>query len=97
MHARYKVELGDVLRGVNINIKGGEKVGIVGRTGSGKSTLFLTLLRILEAHQGNILIDGVDISTVSLKTLRKNINFILQDHFLFPGTIRDVSYPLFRM
>lgn len=73
-------------------IKGGEKIGIVGRTGSGKSTLFLALLRILEAHNGNILIDGVDISTISLNTLRKNINLILQDHFLFPGTIRDVLH-----
>ena len=73
-------------------IKGGEKIGIVGRTGSGKSTLFLALLRILEAHNGNILIDGVAISTISLNTLRKNINLILQDHFLFPGTIRDVLH-----
>lgn len=97
MYARYKVEYGDILKGININIKGGEKIGIVGRTGSGKSTLFLTLLRIVEAHQGSILIDGVDISRAKLNTLRKNINFILQDHFLFPGTIRDVSLQLFRM
>ena len=67
----------------------GEKVGIVGRTGSGKSSMMLGLLRILEAAGGKILIDGKDISTLSLEELRSNINIILQDHFMFTGTVKD--------
>ena len=61
----------------------------MGRTGSGKSTLMLGLLRIIEGWHGKIVIDGNDISTLILEELRSNINIILQEHFLFTGTIRD--------
>jgi len=56
-----------VLKGINFVVQPGEKIGIVGRTGSGKSTLMLGLLRIVEAHSGKIVIDGTDISTLSLE------------------------------
>ena len=86
---RYKPELEDVLKNINIVISPGEKIGIVGRTGSGKSSLMLGLLRIIEASAGKIYIDGIDISTLSLEELRCSISIILQEHFLFTGTIRD--------
>jgi ABC-type multidrug transport system fused ATPase/permease subunit len=59
-------------------ISSGEKVGIVGRTGSGKSTMFLSILRIIEAIEGQIFIDGVDISKLGLDDLRKKITIIPQ-------------------
>jgi ABC-type multidrug transport system fused ATPase/permease subunit len=86
----YRREMGDVLRGVSFRVRAGEKIGVVGRTGCGKSTLFLTLLRIIEAHDGAVFIDGIDTRRVSLCTLRASINFILQEHFLFAGTVRAV-------
>lgn len=67
VHLRYRPECDLVLKGVSFNIKGGEKVGIVGRTGAGKSTLSLALTRIVEKETGNIFIDGVDISEINLK------------------------------
>ena len=87
---RYRREFGDVLKGVSFTVRGGEKVGVVGRTGSGKSTLFLALLRVVEAHAGTILIDGLDAAALSLCALRSSVNFILQDHFLFAGSVRAV-------
>jgi ABC-type multidrug transport system fused ATPase/permease subunit len=66
------------------------RVGIVGRTGSGKSTLTLTLFRFLEARQGSIIIDGLDISGLKLQSLRRNLAIIPQDPVLFSG-----SYILF--
>jgi ABC-type multidrug transport system fused ATPase/permease subunit len=78
-----------VLKNINIVISPGEKIGIVGRTGSGKSSLMLGLLRIIEASAGKIYIDGIDTGTLSLEELRSNMNIILQEHFLFTGTIRD--------
>jgi ABC-type multidrug transport system fused ATPase/permease subunit len=74
----YRPELGDVLRGVSFKVKAGEKVGVVGRTGSGKSTLFLALLRIVSPRAGVVLVDGVDCSLVGLTSLRASVNFILQ-------------------
>lgn len=87
---RYRKEFGDVLKDVSLKIRAGEKVGVVGRTGSGKSTLFLALLRIVEPYLGSILIDGVDSSSVSLCSLRSSVNFILQEHYLLAGTVRAV-------
>mgnify|MGYP000492377471 CR=1 FL=1 len=72
-----------------MTINPGEKIGIVGRTGSGKSSMMLGLLRILEASAGRIVIDGKDISKLSLEELRSNINIILQDHFMFTGTVKE--------
>eukprot|EP00750_Incisomonas_marina_P032853 INCI9383.2.p1 GENE.INCI9383.2~~INCI9383.2.p1 ORF type:complete len:1011 (+),score=200.32 INCI9383.2:2704-5736(+) len=87
--ARYRADLNPVLQGLSVSIKGGEKVGIVGRTGAGKSTLFLTLFRILELDSGRCLIDGVDISKLNLTFLRSKISIIPQVPVLFNGTLRS--------
>lgn len=63
---RYRPTTDIVLKGLNVNIKGGEKVGIVGRTGAGKSTLAISLTRIVDVCEGTIKIDGVDINKISL-------------------------------
>jgi ATP-binding cassette, subfamily C (CFTR/MRP), member 1 len=68
---RYREGLDLVLKGVNCVIKGGEKCGVVGRTGSGKSSLMMALFRIVEASEGQILVDGEDIATIGLDLLRK--------------------------
>ena len=77
--ARYREELPQVLRNLNMKIRPKEKIGVVGRTGAGKSTIILSLLRILEIESGTIDIDGVDISKINLNELRKKITVILQD------------------
>ncbi|XP_072401346.1 multidrug resistance-associated protein 1 isoform X12 [Diabrotica undecimpunctata] len=85
---RYRPGLDLVLHDLNFEIKGGEKVGIVGRTGAGKSSLTLALFRIIEAAQGNILIDGIRIDELGLHTLRSRLTIIPQDAVLFSGTLR---------
>ncbi|XP_057660508.1 multidrug resistance-associated protein 1 isoform X6 [Diorhabda carinulata] len=85
---RYRPGLDLVLHDINFEIRGGEKVGIVGRTGAGKSSLTLALFRIIEAAQGNILIDGVKINELGLHTLRSRLTIIPQDAVLFSGTLR---------
>ncbi|KAJ3268641.1 Multidrug resistance-associated protein 4 [Terramyces sp. JEL0728] len=78
-----------VLKDITFEIKAGEKIGIIGRTGSGKSSLMTALFRIVELSSGSITIDGVDISNIGLDTLRKSIQIIPQEPVLFTGTIRD--------
>jgi len=85
---RYRPELDEVLKGLDLDIDHGLKVGVVGRTGAGKSTLGLTLLRILEIKAGTIRIDGVNIQKVKLQHLRKKVTTIPQDPTLFTGTLR---------
>ncbi|CAH0555483.1 unnamed protein product [Brassicogethes aeneus] len=85
---RYRPGLELVLKGVSFTVKGGEKIGIVGRTGAGKSSLTLALFRIIEAAQGDIYIDGVKISDLGLHTLRSRLTIIPQDAILFSGTLR---------
>ncbi|KAH6611446.1 atp-dependent bile acid permease [Trichoderma cornu-damae] len=85
---RYRAELDPVLRGISLKIKPREKVGIVGRTGAGKSSLTLAIFRALEADSGSIIIDGIDISKIGLQDLRENITIVPQDPTLFMGTIR---------
>ncbi|KAL8958720.1 MAG: hypothetical protein Q9193_004276 [Seirophora villosa] len=78
-----------VLKGLSFRIARNQRIGIVGRTGAGKSSLTLTLFRFLEATQGRILIDGVDISTINLDVLRSRLAIVPQDPMLFAGTIRS--------
>ena len=86
---RYADHLPLVLDGVNFLIRAGTKVGVIGRTGSGKSTLFQSLFRFIELEEGQIIIDNLDISTVPLEILRKKMAIIPQDPTLFMGTIRN--------
>ncbi|CAG2247906.1 ABCC1 [Mytilus edulis] len=85
---RYREGLDLVLRGITCTIQPNEKIGIVGRTGAGKSSLTMALFRILEKAKGKIIIDGIDISTIGLHDLRSKITIIPQDPVLFSGTMR---------
>lgn len=86
---RYRKDTERVLKKINFVIKGGEKVGVVGRTGAGKSSLVLSLFRLVEADEGRILIDGVDISSLGLHRLRRALTILPQDPVLFAGSLRD--------
>lgn len=92
--AAHRKELPDVLHGISLKIAAGEHIAVVGRTGAGKSTLVTTLLRIMELTNGSIEIDGVDINSVGLATLRHRISFIPQEALLFSGTLRYNLDPL---
>ncbi|XP_077843256.1 multidrug resistance-associated protein 1 isoform X5 [Macaca mulatta] len=85
---RYREDLDFVLRHINVTINGGEKVGIVGRTGAGKSSLTLGLFRINESAEGEIIIDGINIARIGLHDLRFKITIIPQDPVLFSGSLR---------
>ena len=86
---RYRPELEPVLKHLNLHIDPGEKVGVVGRTGAGKSSLVLCLMRIIELESGRIVIDGVDIKQLGLEDLRSHIAIIPQEPLLFSGTVRS--------
>ena len=86
---RYRAGLDLVLKNINLHIKSHEKIGVVGRTGAGKSSLTLALFRIIEPVAGNISIDGLNTSTIGLFDLRGRLAIIPQDAALFEGTIRD--------
>ncbi|XP_044754616.1 multidrug resistance-associated protein 1 isoform X3 [Coccinella septempunctata] len=88
LSVRYRPGLDLVLKKLSFNITGGEKVGIVGRTGAGKSSLTLSLFRIIEAAEGAIEIDGVNISEIGLHSLRSRLTIIPQDAVLFSGSLR---------
>jgi len=101
---RYRPENPLVINGLDIQINGGERVGVVGRTGSGKSSLMLTLLRIVEPalftdgdeakkYEAPIVIDGVDVLRIGLTDLRSKIGIIPQNPVLFSGTIRSNMDP----
>jgi ABC-type multidrug transport system fused ATPase/permease subunit len=76
------------LKGISFRVGHGEKIGVVGRTGSGKSSLLYALFRLTDCIHGDILIDGVSSLTVPLETLRSKISVIPQDPVLFSGSIR---------
>lgn len=92
--ARYRENLDLVLKEVTLDIKPREKIGIVGRTGAGKSTLSLALFRLIEPASGRILIDGLDSSKLGLRDLRGNLAIIPQDSQAFEGTVRQNLDPL---
>ena len=85
----YREKLPDVLKGCSLTIRGGEKIGICGRTGAGKSSILVALFRICELRAGALLIDGVDIATIELATLRSRLAIIPQDPVLFTGSLRS--------
>ena len=85
---RYRIGTNLVLKNLNFKVEGNEKVGVVGRTGAGKSSMTLALFRIIEPASGRIVIDGVDISQIGLHDLKSRLSIIPQDAVLFTGTIR---------
>lgn len=86
--AKYRPDTATVLRDLTITFEAGEKIGIVGRTGAGKSTICMALCRFIEPFKGRVLIDGVDISQVGIADLRDRITVIPQDPALFENTLR---------
>jgi ABC-type multidrug transport system fused ATPase/permease subunit len=94
LHVQYGPSLPMVLKGITCTFPGGKKIGVVGRTGSGKSTLIQALFRVIEPSGGQILIDGLDISKIGLQDLRSRLGIIPQDPTLFQGTVRTNLDPL---
>lgn len=84
------------MKGLDLNIYPGEKVGIVGRTGAGKSSLVTAILRLVELESGAIYIDDVDCSKIGLNALRSKVSVIPQDPVLFSGTIRTNIDPFYK-
>eukprot|EP00358_Blepharisma_japonicum_P006859 CAMPEP_0202941648 /NCGR_PEP_ID=MMETSP1395-20130829/1783_1 /ASSEMBLY_ACC=CAM_ASM_000871 /TAXON_ID=5961 /ORGANISM="Blepharisma japonicum, Strain Stock R1072" /LENGTH=224 /DNA_ID=CAMNT_0049637063 /DNA_START=2911 /DNA_END=3585 /DNA_ORIENTATION=- len=85
---KYRPDTPYILKGVNFKIGASKRIGFVGRTGSGKSSIFLALLRIVEIDKGIIFIDGVDISHIGLDKLRSAITLVPQDPLVFSSTLR---------
>ncbi|EPQ29164.1 uncharacterized protein PFL1_03451 [Pseudozyma flocculosa PF-1] len=85
----YRPGLPSVLKGISFKVGDGEKVGIVGRTGAGKSSLLTALLRLVELSEGSIVIDGVDVSQIGLQDLRRRLAILPQEPLLFSGTLRS--------
>jgi ABC-type multidrug transport system fused ATPase/permease subunit len=93
-HASYRPNTPEILKDINLKIKDGEKIGVVGRTGSGKSSLINSLSRIIEPISGHIIIDDKDIQNINLQVLREKISILPQELFVFENTLRDNIDPL---
>ena len=93
-YASYRPNTPEILKDINLKIKDGEKIGIVGRTGSGKSSLINSLARIIEPISGHIIIDDKDIQNINLHVLRDKISILPQELFVFENTLRDNIDPL---
>lgn len=94
MQVRYRPDAPLVLKGISCLFREGHKVGIVGRTGSGKTTLISALFRLVEPAGGKIIIDGLDITTIGLYDVRSRLGIIPQDPTLFRGSVRYNLDPL---
>jgi ABC-type multidrug transport system fused ATPase/permease subunit len=94
LQIRYAEHLPSVLKNITCTFPGRKKIGVVGRTGSGKSTLIQALFRIVETSFGRIMIDGINISSIGLHDLRSRMSIIPQDPTMFEGTVRSNLDPL---
>ena len=83
-----------MIKGITLSIKGGEKIGVVGRTGGGKSTLIQVMFRLVEPSGGSIIVDDINISTIGLHDLRSRFGIIPQEPILFEGTVRSNIDPI---
>lgn len=94
IQVRYRSNTPLVIKGITLSIRGGEKIGVVGRTGGGKSTLIQVFFRLVEPSGGKLIIDGIDISTLGLHDLRSRFGIIPQEPVLFEGTVRSNIDPI---
>ena len=92
--AKYRQFTPVILKKINIKINPGEKIGIVGRTGSGKSSLINALFRLIEGFEGEILIDDININKLNLDFLRQHLTIVTQEPFLLEGTLKENIDPL---
>jgi ABC-type multidrug transport system fused ATPase/permease subunit len=86
---KYSPELPYVLKGISLDIKPGEKIGIIGRTGAGKTSFVNLFIRFFDDYDGSILLNGRELKSIYLESLRSNVTFITQDSYFFEGSLRE--------